>query len=146
MLDRALWRRFEAVWELTPPETAERKSLFERYLKEPLPKKAEKLFQKVTEGLSGADIEEISMSALRKRLLSNKTDLGEALLLSTIEYLRRQSAIPTTDEALSDRLLILALELKNKYDEKYSFNDLENLSGIPHSTIHSKVSNSEKGV
>lgn len=138
MLDPAIWRRFQAVWELSPPSQQERKALFERYLKNTLPKRLEKILQKATEGLSGAAIEEIAKSVLRKRLLSENLEPSEALVLATIEHLRRQSG-PQIAEGNSERLLFLALELKAKYDSKYSFNDLENLTGIPHSTIHNKV-------
>jgi len=111
MLDPALWRRFQIVWELSPPSAGARKQLFERYLKEPLADELANVLLKCTEDLSGADIETISLAALRKRLLSDNVELAETLLLAALEHLRRLAGNENLVEQQSEKLMQLALEL-----------------------------------
>jgi MoxR-like ATPase len=142
MLDPALWRRFQLVWELNTPPDSARELLIERYLKESLPKKLVKLIIDVSDGMTGSDLSTIGLSTLRKRLLSDSLDLSEALILSFIEHLKRHEGMNAVGRN-DAKLLRLVLELRKSYG-KYSYKELEILSGIPSSTLHSKASNSSE--
>jgi hypothetical protein len=65
-------------------------------------------------------------------------NISEALILSFIDQLKRADGVDNAAINQS-KLLKLVLELKSHHG-KYSYQELENISGIPHSTIHSKAS------
>ena len=141
ILDPALWRRFEIVWEIKPPGKEERVRFFDSISKEfsILNKELLRSIPIITEGLSGADIERIINDAKRKTLLELNTEYEEAFLIGILAYFKR---IGIKEEELKKdpRVLETLRCLRGSFNKKYSYNDLEALSGIPHSTIHHKIS------
>jgi SpoVK/Ycf46/Vps4 family AAA+-type ATPase len=145
VLDPAIWRRFDIVWEISPPSDSVRLQLLERYFEiSKLPARSNDWSQdeliKITDGLSGADLERISVDAKRRCIIENDIEFDEALLLGILDNLRRSSRTQNLDK--KDSRVVHTLKcLKRKYKRKYSYNDLENLSGISHSTLHHKLAN-----
>lgn len=139
VLDPAIWRRFEFLLELMPPSEDERIKMFERNLETKIPKNAQEFLVKCSDGMTGSDILQICTSVKRKALLSNQNNMPVLLFLSILEHLRQFYRGETGDKN-SDKRLIASIALKKLAVEMFSYNDLEKLSGIPHSTIHSKFS------
>jgi SpoVK/Ycf46/Vps4 family AAA+-type ATPase len=140
MLDSAIWRRFDIVWELLPPK----KDVRELFLKNELGKDFEvpatkKIILQLTSGMSGADISRALKESKRRRLLENK-DALEAFLLALLEYVKRGEAISTSSFA-EERLIAVVSGLKSIYKKKYTYSKLEDLTGVPHSTLHHKLKN-----
>jgi hypothetical protein len=84
-----------------------------------------------------SDILQICNNAKRKFFINNHTNLFLDLILSILDYLRRT---PPNESAkkLDEKKLSAALCIKKLDGESFSFQELEDLSGIPHSTLHSK--------
>jgi len=135
-LDVALWRRFEVVWELSPPNSVTRSVLFVEYMKREISSAMLEFLSDCSEGMSGADIEQICASAHRRALLSSAPDDDQNLVLSVVEHLRRSRLGRDEVEQRDDRLTQAALKLRDAGSEQFSFKDLERLTGVPHSTLH----------
>jgi MoxR-like ATPase len=74
LLDKAIWRRFDQVVEITPPGTEERKQLLERHLGQVLETVERSgdvipVFAELTEGLSAADVCKFTDRILRRVVL-----------------------------------------------------------------------------
>lgn len=137
VLDPAIWRRFEFILELLPPKSADRVSLFSFYLGQQIPDAIKENLIFSTDGLTGSDILQICNNAKRKFFINNHTNLFLDLILSILDYLRR---VPPNEPAkkLDEKKLAAALSIKILDGKSFSFHELENLSGIPHSTLHNK--------
>jgi len=135
LLDPALWRRFNVVWEVFLPTDDERIRIFENATNQKLTKKVSEQFSKCTNNLSGSDIIQISNAAKRKRLISN-ISFEEAFIVSAIDHLKRQSTIKNGSQSSDENLLTATILLRKIFPKKYPFQELETISGIPHSTIH----------
>jgi SpoVK/Ycf46/Vps4 family AAA+-type ATPase len=137
VLDPAIWRRFEISWELPRPNADERLIFLKHDLKDldldhrPL---RESLLT-ITEGLSGADMERISNDARRRCQVSDNVSLSESLFLSLLDFFRRTGS-EATDTKNDQRVFEILKCLRQGSSKKYSYNDLEALSGISHSTLH----------
>tara|TARA_R110000744_G_scaffold124217_1_gene229681 strand:- start:2447 stop:3568 length:1122 start_codon:yes stop_codon:yes gene_type:complete len=141
MLDSAIWRRFEVVWELQPPKEDVRIE----FLKDELGKEFEeplirKLILQLTNGMSGADISRALNESKRRRLLEDKGTLEslEAFLLALLEFVKRGEVNDST-YLLDERLIYIVSGLKKFYKKKYTYSKLETLTGVPHSTLHHKL-------
>ena len=136
MLDPALWRRFQVVWEIGFPDEQARKRILEKTLNHNMDTGIEKLIIESSIHMTGADLTSISNTVKRKILLSEGSSLEEVLIISLIEHQKRSKN--KDDNAISQILLKLVLKLREMFPSRFSFKDLENISGIPHSTIHLK--------
>lgn len=137
-LDVALWRRFEIVWELPLPNSMTRSALFADCMSQALPKALLGFLSDCSEGLSGADIEQICASARRRALLNSAPAGEQEMVLGIVEHLRRNRAWRDDPEQRDERLVQAALRLRDSGSGEYSFKDLERLTGIPHSTLHNR--------
>lgn len=95
MLDSAIWRRFDAVIEYQIPDEATRQQLFERYLR---PIKRDKKINlntvaKATQGLSPADIEKITIEAMKTAIIDARNNLSIADLDAAIEQFMQREKI-----------------------------------------------------
>lgn len=142
MLDSALWRRFQVVLEMDAPSDVSRIKIFERYLKESVPKQVMEVVMNATQGMTGADLATIASASLRKRLLSDNVELPEAITLAVIEYIRRQEGYGVKGQN-QEKLIGLTSTLK-KLHRKYTYQELENISGVPHSTIHHRLASTNE--
>jgi len=136
VLDVALWRRFEVIWELPPPSSSSRAALFQHYGPRDIPSKTLDLLAACTEGMSGADIEQICSNARRRAVLGSSATPSQELLLSVIDQIHRDSKPRSTDEQRNDHLVRAALGLRDGSQNQFSFQDLERLTGVPRSTLH----------
>lgn len=143
MLDPAIWRRFEIVIEMESPTDKNRIDLFERYLEYSIPNLYKEDVKKSSLGMTGADIVQICLSVKRKNLIQNSSDLTVILFLSILEHLKR---LPLSKDhgKIDERVIHTLLTLKKLKSTDYSFQDLELLSGIPHSTLHHRHKNTKK--
>ena len=83
LLDPAIWRRFPYKVELNPPDEDVRASMWEHFLfqGDGTRKDHARLLARVSDGLNGADIENIALAARRRAILSNQDfNLGHILL------------------------------------------------------------------
>lgn len=83
LLDPAIWRRFPYKVELNPPDEDVRTSMWEHFLFEgdETHKDDARVLAQVSEGLNGADIENIALAARRRAILSKQAfNLGHVLL------------------------------------------------------------------
>jgi DNA polymerase III delta prime subunit len=74
LLDAAIWRRFPYKVELSLPETDVREALWTRFLFQdgPTHRKEAQILARVSDGLNGADIENIALAARRRGILANQ--------------------------------------------------------------------------
>ncbi len=137
MLDLAIWRRFEVIFELMPPLAAERCSLFEYYLNSEIPKSIQNLLSLSTENMTGSDIVQICKSVKRREAIHSLSNQSfSPLFMCIIEYLKRLS--PSISNKVDERRVFAALALKTVCDNDFSFQELEHISEVPHSTIHNR--------
>lgn len=138
MLDSAIWRRFDIVWELLPPKDDVRVQFLRNELgKEFENPSTKKIILQLTNGMSGADISRALNESKRRKLLENK-DALEAFLLALLEYTKRGEANGSTS-FFEERQIQVISGLKKIYSKKYTYSKLATLTGISHSTLHHKL-------
>lgn len=84
LLDPAIWRRFPYKAEVGVPDEAVRRSMWLHFLYEDNDHHSAdaSILAKVSDGLSGADIENVALSARRRTILSNQEPQLSQLLLA----------------------------------------------------------------
>ncbi len=115
LLDSAIWRRFPYKIELKIPETEVRVDLWRYFLFEDkdTEARAEDLAV-ISDGLSGADIETIALTARRHALLdSRELDLG-TVALAIVNTRAGRSSMPQKEPLEPDQKRQLAIALKDK--------------------------------
>ena len=113
LLDPAIWRRFPYKVELSLPDEDVRVSMWKHFLfqGEESHKDEVRLLARVSEGLNGADIENIALAARRRAILSNQdSNLGQILLAVGASHtgsprLLDKRELDTTDKKTLTRLL-----------------------------------------
>lgn len=102
LLDPAIWRRFPYKIEMGKPSTDVRKALWEHFLFADKSTDAAALLSRLSDDLSGADIENIALTTLRHAVLDKREpDLAsvlKAILSPDTHHRRPQRATLTTDE------------------------------------------------
>lgn len=144
MLDPAIWRRFEVVWQVDKPNLDLRLNLFEHYLNIKIENNFKNYIEKASEGLTGSDIKAICSASQRKSVLNQDLIVEEATFLSLIEYLKRKHESFVEDEKIDNRLVSAIMALRELTKNKYSFLDLEIKTGISKSTLHHRCSNKKE--
>lgn len=114
LLDPAIWRRFPYKIELTVPDEDVRQSLWQHFLFHDNNRDEAALLAKASAGLSGAEIESISLTALRHAVL-HKRDLDLAAIVQAILPVERKQARPSRTGLTSDRKRLLARELHQRF-------------------------------
>lgn len=115
LLDSAIWRRFPYKIELKTPETEVRADLWRYFLFEgkDAEARAEDLAV-ISDGLSGADIETVALTARRHALLdSRELDLG-TVALAIMNTSAGRTAMPQKEPLEPDQKRQLAIALKDK--------------------------------
>lgn len=117
LLDSAIWRRFPYKIELRLPEPEVRTDLWKHFLFEDRDEATvAEILAVISEGLSGADIETISLTARRHALLNARNlDLG-TVALAVINTKNGRSVQPQKDPLDSDQKRQLAIALKAQGD------------------------------
>jgi len=139
LLDPALWRRFEVVWEIPPPDGAARRKILTHHVGVGVDDEVLGVIEEVTKGMSGADMVRVGDGARRRRVLDRDLTTGEAVLLSVLEQLVARQR-PTDESTVTEAVIHAALALRAVGGpSSYSFKQLERLSGVPHSTLHHRA-------
>ena len=115
LLDSAIWRRFPYKIELKAPETEVRADLWRHFLFEDkdVETRAEDLAV-ISDGLSGADIETVALTARRHALLDNRElDLG-TVALAIMNTRAGRTSMPQKEPLEPDQKRQLAIALKDK--------------------------------
>ncbi|MDA9408905.1 ATP-binding protein [Bradyrhizobium sp. CCBAU 45384] len=133
LLDPAIWRRFPYKIEFGPPEVEVRADLWKHFLFED--QDGEQIadpLSVLSEGLSGADIETISLTARRHALLDRRDlDFG-AVALAILNFRAGGSSMPQRTPLGPEQKKHLALGLK----EKVSAANIARLLGVTRQAIY----------
>jgi SpoVK/Ycf46/Vps4 family AAA+-type ATPase len=115
LLDPAIWRRFPYKIELRLPEVEVRADLWKHFLFEDRDgEQHSDILAVISDGLSGADIETIALTARRHALLNARgLDLG-SIALATINTRNGKPSLPQKDALDPDQKKQLAITLKNQ--------------------------------
>lgn len=140
MLDPAIWRRFELIIEMTLPNAHSRIGILESNISMNIPREITSDLIEATEGLTGSDLAQICKNAKRKHLLQGDSNLFPHLFIAILDNLNRATSGEVNKKSDNQRL-VAALALKKIDAKRFSFKTLEGISGIPHSTLHSKAAN-----
>ena len=89
LLDRAIWRRFAYHVRMDPPGLEIRRKLFNRFLADFVDERSASILAAVSEGLTGADIRQISEDAKRNAILSGVPTASQTAMLRRIIRIRR---------------------------------------------------------
>lgn len=133
LLDPAVWRRFEYSLKMDLLDPSSRKSMISLILSE---KKGidVNLLVNLSEGLSGAVIKQTINRSLRKALLNKEHDLQEQLIESFL------AANTNRDEKIKgdarDNIIRAMKYLRDINERKYTYQELERITGIASSTLH----------
>lgn len=115
LLDSAIWRRFPYKIELKTPETEVRADLWRYFLFEDKDSEARaEDLAVISDGLSGADIETVALTARRHALLdSRELDLG-TVALAIMNTSAGRTSMPQKEPLEPDQKRQLAIALKDK--------------------------------
>lgn len=84
LLDPAIWRRFAFKAKLAPPEIEARRAMFAHYLGEYGTARLCEMLARLSDGLSGWEIRQVSEDSVRKAILADDTQVDEAGILRRI--------------------------------------------------------------
>jgi hypothetical protein len=119
MLDTAIWRRFSYKIDFTPPDLDLRAALWMHFLgDQPDLQLSARMLAHLSEGMSGADIEQSSFAARRKSILSGKELDTLALANSVLSLDGEEHEEPTTNPNDNKRRIANALVVKFKVAQK----------------------------
>ena len=144
MLDPALWRRFELVLEVNFPPPSARLRIIEKNFSQKLPADLNDIIIRATEGMSGADIASIAQNAKRQLVLCPDVERGESLLRGLVNHIRRTATSSGIEKRQDQLLFEIAAALRKRDKGKYSYLELEILTGVPHSTLHHNIAKGER--
>jgi SpoVK/Ycf46/Vps4 family AAA+-type ATPase len=135
LLDAAIWRRFPYKIELTLPQIEVRIDMWKYFLFEDRDEAMQsEILAAISEGLSGADIETISLTARRHALIGErKLDLG-AIALAIVNTRSGRPGLPQKDPLDSDQKRQLAISLKTQ--GKLSGADIARLLDVTRQAIY----------
>jgi SpoVK/Ycf46/Vps4 family AAA+-type ATPase len=113
LLDPAIWRRFPYKIELHAPEMKVRVDLWKHFLSEDKDgMRLSDILGVISEGLCGADIETISLTARRHALLDSRDIDFSAIALSIIDTRSGKPTLPQKSPLEPDQKRHLAIALK----------------------------------
>lgn len=89
LLDPAVWRRFAYKLEITPPDFDSRREIFELFLGSYAPRLVDvEGFAELGEGITGADVRQISENAIRAAILSGESKVNSLDVIREIVTVR----------------------------------------------------------
>lgn len=145
LLDPAIWRRFPYKVNLGLPEADVRKSMWLHFLFEEdgLRSDDAHILAMVSEGLSGADVENISLAARRRSVLS-KTEISLAhILLAITQSKTGNLRFPESGEMSSEDKRKLAIHLS--HIEGIAITDISRVIGVSRQMTHRYLKENEDG-
>jgi SpoVK/Ycf46/Vps4 family AAA+-type ATPase len=116
LLDPAIWRRFPYKIELGLPDESVRADLWRHFLFEDKDEESRaELFAVVSEGLAGADIETMSLSA-RRHAVHESRDVDFGAVVAALLEPRSGRTVPVQRQPLdAEQKRQVAIALKEKY-------------------------------
>jgi SpoVK/Ycf46/Vps4 family AAA+-type ATPase len=145
LLDPAIWRRFPYKINLGLPEIDVRKSMWLHFLFEENESRIEdaQILARVSEALSGADIENISLAARRRSVLS-KSEISLAhILLAVTQSKTGNLKFPESGEMSSEDKRKLARFLSTI--PEVTVTDISRVIGVSRQMAHRYLKESENG-
>jgi SpoVK/Ycf46/Vps4 family AAA+-type ATPase len=134
LLDPAIWRRFPYKIELGNPVTEVRASMWRYFLFEDKDQPEAEDLAAISDGLSGADIEMIALTARRHALLNARAvDLG-AVALAVINTRQGRGSLPQKMPLDSEQRKQLALLLKEK--NELTVTSIAHLLGVTRQAVY----------
>jgi SpoVK/Ycf46/Vps4 family AAA+-type ATPase len=101
LLDRAIWRRFNYKLQLTLPDRVARETIIRNTLRDRCADDTPSVLSYITPDLSGAELREVCVDALRAALLDGKARVDEKGLLEAIHHCRptatQWAQLPTSE-------------------------------------------------
>lgn len=134
LLDSAVWRRFDYSLRMDSLEPPLRKALIKMYLTGDDNININ-LLAEISEGLSGAIIKQVINRSLRKILLNKDTANLETTLIENFLSVNTEK-IDSLKEAKRKSFIRAIQYLRKINKSKYTYENLERITGIPSSTIH----------
>ena len=135
LLDPAIWRRFPYKIDLSYPDTEVREDLWTHFLFEDQDEsKLPEMLASLSEGLSGADIEAISLTARRHALLDSRPVDLSSVALAILHSDQGKSALPQREPLDTEQKRRIALELKELND--ISGADIGRLLGVTRQAVY----------
>jgi hypothetical protein len=136
LLDPAIWRRFPYKINLASPNEKVRADLWGHFL---FADQGDEIvcgaLAKVSENLTGADIESISLSARRRSILSKQPLNLAAIVQATLNSVASNSAIPVSRELSTQEKKSLVVTLHKKI--KMNQSEIWKLLGVSRQTVSS---------
>lgn len=125
LLDEAIWRRFDYQLHIDLPDEISRSKIIKSILGRNGDKVDLKFVTKMTMGMSGADIKTTLSKSLRNQIVHGSSDIYADILKAISE--------------VQDKNFIRSVikDIKKREPKKYTYKKLEELTGIPHSTLYS---------
>lgn len=144
LLDPAIWRRFPYKIELDNPGKEVRADLWRYFLFEDKdPEEFAEVFAAISAGLSGADIETISLTARRHALLASRDLDLSAAALAVVSTQEGRASLPQKDPLSSDQKRQLAITLKDKDETNVS--NIARLVQVTRQSIYQYLKQDEGG-
>ena len=144
LLDSAIWRRFPYSIEFSYPDKDLRQVMWSFFLYsdagEPSVLRA---LAEISEGLTGADIENISYAARRRSILDDKEINLPRVVEAVLKSASSQTIIPLTGELGIDAKKTLSLSLYTKY--KISQSDIGKLLSVSRQAISNYLKGAKNG-
>ena len=115
LLDPAIWRRFPYKVDLGFPDAGVRRDLWRHFLFEDRDEQVlSELLATISDGLSGADIEEIGLTARRHAVLDSRTIDIASVALAAVKSRGSNVVLPQSDELNAAQKRALARELSKR--------------------------------
>jgi len=135
LLDKAIWRRFDYQLNLSYLDKGSLAKLYALLLRG-IEKIDYNLLADLSEGVSGALIKQIVEKSLKRNFLGEKNpnELQNLILQELIKNFSARKEI-VNDEKMKTSLS-RAISLLRKTNKKYTYEFLEEMTGVPHSTLH----------
>lgn len=136
LLDPAIFRRFPYKLELRPPSTATRAEMWKAFLRLDSPEGMAdaQTLAIVSEGLTGADIQNISLSARRRSVLDRADISLPNLLVALLSSRRGSPSLPDTRKLTTDDKKQLALTLHDR--AKLPVTEIARMVGVSRQMAH----------
>lgn len=132
LLDPAVWRRFAFRLHLENPGRETREQLFQLFLGEHACEESTRLFSLASEGLTGADIRQLSEDGRREAVLENRDSV------SSPELLRRILSI-STPEALTESSGEVLRKAREVSPKVFTIRRLAEMFGLSVGKVHKEL-------
>jgi hypothetical protein len=144
LLDPAIWRRFPYKVEMNLPDEDVRRSMWKHFLFQDAEKREETiLLARASDGLNGADIENIALAARRRAILGNQEpSLAQILIAVQSSHAGNPRLLDNRELDTSDKKA-LTLFLHDKAGTRMA--DIANIVGVSRQMVHRYLKEASDG-